>query len=513
MRAAANERERGVVSDRGPAGGAFHRIPTGVDGLDTILYGGLPEVGVYLVKGGPGTGKTTLGLQFLRTGVERGESCLFISLSQSTRMLQRIAASHGWTLDGIDVHAITPREVLRRHDARQDIFVPDEVELVDIADRIRDVVAQVRPRRLVFDSLSFVEVLATTPGRFEHELAALVEMLGSLHVTALFVHTTDEAGTTEMIADGAITLEHLAEDFGGVRYRLRVEKVRASTFRGGNHDFEIVRGGLRVYPRLTLSSRGRFAEEQGDRPRATYASGIDALDEMAGGGLAAGTSCLIEGPSGAGKSSLATRYVHAAAEAGHRSTYVLFEEVRDTFLRRSAALGMDLNPHLASERVRVLQVGATSVLPGQLANYVRDAVDGGAAIVVVDSLSGYHQSLLDERLLLSQIRDTIRYLSERGVVSIVTSAARGCHGEPGVAGDLDIRESVDVAIDLRYVVAAGAQTKGLSVVKRRDGGHATTLRELIIDGNGVRLGALLPYPRATEAPTPRRTPRDATSRH
>jgi circadian clock protein KaiC len=501
------------VNEREPSDRPHRRIPTGIDGLDAILFGGLPEVGVYLVKGGPGTGKTTLGLQYLRAGVARGESCLFISLSQSTRMLERIATSHGWSLDGIHVHAITPREVLRRHDARQDIFVPDEVELVDIADRIRDVVVQVRPDRLVFDSLSFVEVLATTPGRFEHELAALVETLGDLSVTALFVHTTAEDGTTEMIADGAITLEHLAEDFGGVRYRLRVEKIRASTFRGGNHDFEIVRGGLRVYPRLTLSSRGRFAEEQGDRPRAVYPSGIDALDEMAGGGLVAGTSCLIAGPSGSGKSSLATRYVHAAAEAGHRSMYVLFEEVRDTFLRRSAALGMDLAPHLASERVRVLQVGATSVLPGQLATHVRDAVEGGAAIVVVDSLSGYHQSLPDEHLLLSQIRDTIRYLSERGVVSIVTSARPGELDGSGAGGDLDISESVDVAIGLRFVVAGGAQAKGLSIVKRRDGGHATTLRELVIDGRGVRLGGSLGYPRAVDAALSKRTRHDATSRH
>jgi circadian clock protein KaiC len=496
----------------GGADEPFRRIPTGIDGLDAVLDGGLPKVGVYLVKGGPGTGKTTLGLQFLLTGVARGESCLFISLSQSTRMLERIAASHGWTLDGIHVHAITPREVLRRHDARQDIFVPDEVELVDIADRIRDVVAQVRPDRLVFDSLSFVEVLATTPGRFEHELAALVEMLGDLDVTALFVHTTEEGSTTEMIADGAIALEHLAEDFAGVRYRLRVEKIRASAFRGGNHDFEIARGGLHVYPRLTMSSHGRFAEERGDGPRPAFPSGIDALDEMVGGGLVAGTSCLIVGPSGAGKSSLATRYVHAAAEAGHRATYVVFEEVRDTFLRRSAALGMDLTPHLAAGRVRVLQVGGTSVLPGQLASHVREAVDGGAAIVVIDSISGYHQSLPDERLLLSQIRDTIRYLSERGVVSILTSARRGDHDEVGALDDLDVSESVDVAIRLRFVVVDGAQTKGLSIVKRRDGGHATTLRELVVDGQGLRLGQLLPYPGGIASPT-MPAPSDATSRH
>jgi circadian clock protein KaiC len=493
---------------------SFRRIPSGIEGLDAILFGGLPEHGVYLVAGGPGTGKTTLGLQYLLDGAARGESCLFISLSQSTRMLERIAASHGWTLDGVHLHAITPREVLHRHGVRQDVFQSDEVELVDIADRVRDVIVQVRPERLVFDSLSFIEVLSTTPGRFEYELASLVELLGSLEVTALFIHTSGDAGTTEMITDGAILLEHLAEDFGGVRYRVQVVKIRGSAFRGGHHDFEIVRGGLRVYPRLTLSTPGHFAEEQGVGPRATFPSGIDTLDRMAGGGLVAGTSCLIVGPSGVGKSSLAVRYVHTAAEAGHRAVYVLFEEVRDTFLRRSAALGMDLAPHLEAERVKVLQVGGASVLPGQLASHVREAVEGRAAIVVIDSLSGYHQALPDEHLLLSQIRDLIRYLSERGVVSIVTLAQRIGRHMVGTSGGLDISESVDVAIDLRYLPSGGALSKGLSIVKRRDGAHERVTRELLIDGQGLRLGGTLAETdgaTVSDAADPVRL--DATSRH
>jgi circadian clock protein KaiC len=436
-----------------------------------------------------------------------------VSLSQSTRMLERIAASHGWTLDGIHLHAITPREVLHRHGIRQDVFRSDEVELIDIADRLRDVIARVRPERLVFDALSFIEVLATTPGRFEYELAALVELLGSLQVTALFLHTGD-AGTTEMITDGTIALEHLAEDFGGLRYRVRVTKVRGSDFRGGNHDFEIVRGGLKVYPRLTLSTPGRYADEQGTRSRATYPSGIPALDRMAGGGLVAGTSCLLVGASGVGKSSLAVRYVHTAAEAGQRAVYVLFEEVRDTFLRRSAALGMDLAPHIEAERVRVLQVGGTSVLPGQLANHVREAVEGQAAIVVIDSLSGYHQALPDEHLLLSQMRDMIRYLSERGVVSIVTLAQDIGRREIGTAGGLDISESVDVAIHLRFVESAGESRTGLSIVKRRDGAHERVTRELRIDGHGLHVGAILAEAdAATGSDAASRVPHDAASRH
>ncbi len=473
---------------------AFQRVPTGIAGLDEILLGGLPENGVYLIKGGTGTGKTTLGLQFLLEGARRGETCLFVSLSQSTRMIERIAASHGWHLEDIYVHAITPNEILRQQRGKQDVFVTDEIELVDVADRIRGIVEKVQPSRLVFDTLSFIEMLATAPGRFEQELAALVELLGSLEVTSLFVLNEGGSGTTDMITDGAIELEHLEEDFAGLRYRVRVQKIRGSAFRGGHHDFEIVRGGLVVYPRLTLAHRGRFAEEHADRPRRQFASEIDALDRMVGGGLTAGTSCLIRGPSGVGKSSLATRYTYAAAERGQRTAYFLFEEVRDTFVRRSESLGMNLEKHVEANRIRVVQMGGTSVLPGELATQIRSAVEWGADLMVIDSLSGYYQSLPDERLLLSEIRDVIRYLSERGVLTIITVAQ---HSDPvgteSIPLDaLNISESVDVTMNLMYLEAGDVLIKGLSVIKRRDGDHEKGMRELVIDGDGLHVGLMLP---------------------
>ncbi len=472
----------------------FERVPTGIAGLDEVLLGGLPENAVYLIKGGTGTGKTTLGLQFLLEGVKNGDTCLFVSLSQSSRMIERIAASHGWSLDAVHVHAITPNEILRQERGKQDVFVTDEIELVDVAERISGIVEQVKPDRLVFDTLSYIEMLATAPGRFEQELAALVELLGSMAVTSLFVLNEGGTGTSDLITDGSIELEHLEEDFAGLRYRLRVEKIRGSPFRGGFHDFQIARGGLVVYPRLTLAHNPRFAAEHVDRPRQQFASDIEALDQMVGGGLTAGTSCLIRGPSGVGKSSLATRYVFAAAERGQRTVYFLFEEVRDTFMRRSEALRMDLMPHIASDLVKVSQMGGTSVLPGELATQIRSAVEWGADLVVIDSLSGYYQSLPDQRLLLSEIRDVIRYLSERGILTLITVAQRAdpAGTESVTLEALNISESVDVTLNLQYLEAGDVLAKGLSVIKRRDGDHEKGMRELLIDGDGLRVGKVLP---------------------
>ena len=461
----------------------FGRVPTGIDGLNEILYGGWPEHGVYLVKGGPGSGKTTFALQYLLDGAERGETCLFVSLSQSTRMLRRIAASHGMSLDGIHVHAITPSEILRQLRDKQDVFVPDEVELIDVSDRIRGLIEDLRPSRLVFDSLNFIEMLATLPGRFEQELAALVELLGDEQITGLFLLSSEGPATADMVVDGTIQLAHLAQDFAGMRYRLTVQKVRGSDFQGGEHDFEIVRGGLVVYPRLALAELP--ARNKHDEAR-RFATGLAEFDRMMGGALANRSACLLVGPSGAGKTSLASRYTFQAAEEGHRVAYFLFEERRGTMLDRAAELHMDLHPHIATERVQVLEVGGSSVLPGELATMIREHVDGGAEMIVIDSLSGYYQSLPDKRLLLAQTRDVIRYLGDRGVMLILTLSQIS---EFGHALELDVSESVDVLVNLDFVEAQGALTKSVAVLKRRDGVHDTGMREFVIGGEaGLRIG-------------------------
>jgi circadian clock protein KaiC len=467
----------------GVADAPFGRVPTGIGGLDEILHGGWPEHGVYLLKGGPGSGKTTLGLQYLLDGARRGETCLFVSLSQSTRMLRRIAASHGMSLEGIHVHAITPREILRQLRDKQDVFVTDEVELIDVGERIRDLIEDLRPSRLVFDSLNFIEMLATLPGRFEQELAALVELLGDEQTTGLFILSSDGPATADMVVDGTIQLEHLAQDFAGMRYRLTVQKVRGSDFQGGEHDFEIVRGGLVVYPRLALAELP--ARNRHDDAR-RFASGLHELDGMMGGPLPVRSSCLLVGPSGSGKTSLATRYAFQAAEDGRTVAYFLFEERRATMLDRSAELHIDLRPHIASERVRVLEVGGSSVLPGELATMIREHVDGGAEMIVIDSLSGYYQSLPDKRLLLAQTRDVIRYLGDRGVMLIL---ALSQISEFGHALELDVSESVDVLVNLDFVASQGSLRKGVAVLKRRDGAHDTSMRELVIGGErGIEIG-------------------------
>lgn len=464
---------------------AYERISTGVSGLDEVLHGGLPEDGVFLVTGGPGTGKTTLGLQFLLDGVSRGESALFVSLAQPTRTLERVAASHGWSLEGVHVHAIRPGDLIGEQENRQDVLVSDEIELADLTARIRRIMDDVEPDRVVFDSLSLLQILSTVPGRFRQELITLTDYLQEYPATCLMTSATDgEFSSTdaEIASDGMICLHHVDSDYGGQRSRLMVRKLRASDFRGGFHDFDIVAGGLKVFPRVVPLESGEVL------PRERYESGVAELDALVGGGLAAGTSCLIIGPSGCGKTSLATQYIAAAARNGKRAAILLFDEARETFLRRAADLGMDLQPHIDAGTVIVQQVEGALVSPGEFSVMVRDALDENIDMLVIDSLTGYFQSMPEEHTLLAQVRDLIRYMNRRGVLSIMTVAQRGLVGQE-VRSPLDISESVDTALLLRYFEMRGKVRKAISVIKKRYGRHEADIRELLITEEGLQVGS------------------------
>lgn len=464
---------------------SFARVQTGLPGLDEVLHGGLPEGGVYLLEGGPGTGKTTLGMQFLLNGAGQGETGVFISLAQPEVTLHRVAKSHGWSLDDIHVLGITPKELIRPVDERQDVFLPEDVELVDLTRRVREAIDDVEPDRIVFDSLTFLKILTSSGRRYREELVSLVEFLAGTGATSLLTMSRkglSHSRDVEAMTDGVLRLEQVETDYGSKRFRMMIGKLRASDFRGGYHDFNISTGGLVVFPRIVPIESGSIQH------LASYESGLDQLDELVGGGLAAGTSCLIIGPSGTGKTSLATKYIEHAAENGSKSVIFLFEEVRETFLMRAAQLDMDLTPHVDSGAIVVRQIEAALVSPGEFSIMVRDEVAKGVDIVVIDSLTGYFQSMQQKDTLLAQIRDLIRYLDRREILSIMTVSQRGLVARR-LQSPLDVSESADTVMLLRYFESRGGIRKALSVVKKRYGNHMADIRELMISPDGIRIGS------------------------
>jgi len=458
-------------------------VKTGVDGLDEVLEGGLTPDRVYLVQGDPGAGKTTLALHYLRDGVRVNERVLYVTLGETAEELRDVARSHGWSLDGIDLFELEEHDTPTRLDEEYTLFHPSEVELGDTTRRLVQTVERVKPRRLVFDSLSEMRLLARDPLRYRRQILLLKQFLSGRSCTVLLLDDgTSEEGDLQLqsIAHGVIKLEHFSPEFGAERRRMRVIKMRGKKYRGGYHDFVIEDGGLIVYPRLAASVRA--APSSG-----VASSGIAQLDALCGGGLDRGSSTLILGQAGTGKSTIAAQFVAAACARGEKASIFTFDEGGQTLLVRARGLGMPLDEHVRSGLLRVRQVDPAELAPSQFTFFVQDEAARGARVILIDSLNGYLSAMPDERFLLIQMHELLTYLDAQGVVAILTMTQHGMIGDRTEA-PVDMSYLADSSLLLRYFELDGSVRKAVSMIKRRRGRHEKTIRELEITSEGVRVG-------------------------
>jgi circadian clock protein KaiC len=460
------------------------RISTGAAGLDIILGGGLDENRLYLYEGRPGTGKTTIALQFLLEGARQGERVLYITLSETTKELQLVARRHGWSLTGVDVFELVPPETTLDPERELTVFHPAEIELNETTKLILDQVKQVNPRRIVIDSLSELRLLAQSPLRYRRQVLALKHFFTSRQCTVILLDDLSSQQNDlqlHSISHGVVLLEQIAVDYGAERRRLRVVKMRGIKFRGGYHDFTIEKGGLHIYPRLIASGRNKTFDNE------FTPSGNAELDEMLGGGLERGTNTLFLGAAGVGKSSLALTYALAAADRGEHAVFYAFDEGRGTLEARARTLGLDLQTHLQSGKIRLQQIDPAEMSPGEFtANVQRSVEVDGARIIVIDSLNGYLNAMPDERFLILQMHELLSYLGQRGVLTILVLAQHGLVGP--LEAPLDLSYLSDSVLMLRYFETAGSVRRAISVVKKRSGIHEHTVREFKLSHNGIKLG-------------------------
>ena len=462
------------------------RACTGVPGLDDVLGGGLPLNHLYLIEGNPGAGKTTLGLQFLQDGAARGERGLYITLSETGSELRTVAASHGWSLDGIEVFELVSTEGLGP-DAEQSILHPSEVELGETTRGVMEAVHRMHPTRVVFDSLSEMRLLAQNPLRYRRQVLALKKFFAEQGCTVLMLDDRSAAEhelQLHSIAHGVICLEQALDQYGPERRRLRVVKMRGIKFRGGEHDFNLDTGGLAVFPRLVA------AEHRMALDAAIVSSGTAELDRLLGGGLARGTNMLFAGPSGVGKTTSAVSCVLAALKRGERAAYYLFDEGLGTLLIRSRSLGMDLAPYIESGQLQMLSLDPAEVSPGEFAQRVRAAVEQDEAkIVVIDSLNAYLQAMPGSKHLMLQMHELLTYLNQRKLVTIVVLGQHGLLGE--IRSDVDLSYLSDGILLFRFFEARGRLLKAVSVVKSRTSQHELTIREFRLGAGGLEVGTAL----------------------
>lgn len=468
------------MSERSTTATLFERAGTGIATLDHILDGGFPRNRVYLLEGDPGTGKTTIALQFLLAGTQRNEVALYVTLSETADELRASAATHGWSLDTVQIHEFITEGTLTT-DAQYTVFQPSEVELGNTMTGLFESVSRVAPTRVVIDSLAEMRLLARDPLRYRRQILAMKQFFQGRGCTVLMLddRTFDSADRQlHSIAHGVIRLEQLSREYGPSRRRLQVVKLRGSGYREGLHDFAIRPGGIVPFPRLVaVEHETTFTPE-------VFESGVPGLDVLLGGGLETGTTCLLTGPAGVGKTIIASHYAVAAAKAGRHVTFFVFDEERRTLLNTTASVGIELRAQIDRGFATVRAVNPAELSPGEFAQLARAAVEhDGAKVVVVDSLNGYLAAMPEESMLGSHLRELFSYLRQRGILTLVTMAMHGILGQ--MHANIDVSYLADTVVLLRYYEQQAEIRRAISVVKRRGHRHETRVRELRISSQGI----------------------------
>ena len=461
---------------------------TGITGLDTVLRGGLPTHRLCVIEGDPGAGKTTLALQFLLEGIRVGQRGLYITLSETADELEDIAASHGWSLSGIDLVELSSLSEFLQEEADYTVYHPSDVELGETVKRIRTEIERLRPDRVALDSVSELKILSQTHARYRREILGLKQYLAGKECTVVVLDdrtTRDGEQQLQSIAHGVIRMERQGREYGDTRRQLHIIKMRGVRFHDGFHDFSISTGGIEVYPRLSVDDNSSGEDQD------QVSSGNHELDLLLGGGLDRGSSTLLLGPAGSGKTTLCSQYIMAALDRGEDVACFLFEESRTTFLARAAGFGIDFSQHLRSGLLRLVQVDPADLAPGEFAHRIRHLVERkGCKIVVIDSLNGYMNAMPNERFLLVHMHELLAYLGAHDVVTLLVMAQHGMLGV-GMHSAVDVSFLADTVVLLRFFEAMGEVRQAISVVKKRRGSHERTIREMRLGPNGVRVGEAL----------------------
>jgi circadian clock protein KaiC len=461
------------------------RAGSGIAGLDYVLGGGWARNRLHLLEGNPGTGKTTMAMQFLLAGAAEGETCVYVTLGETDQELREGARSHGWKLgDNIKVVELAPAESVLDPDQRQSLLYSSDLELGETVTRLLQVIEEIKPSRIVIDSLSEIRLLAQSSLRYRRQILALKHYFARHNATVVILddltaENTDRA--VHSIAHSVIHLDQLAPVYGGERRRLRVVKCRGQAFRTGYHDFTISAAGVTLFPRLVAAEHRK---ELSDR---LIRSDIEALDSLLGGGIVGGSSTLIIGPAGTGKSLLILQYLAAAVARGERAALFAFDEELGLLFARAKALGIDLAGMRQSKKLFVEQMDAAELTPGEFSHLVRTCVDReDIRTVAVDSLNGYQAAMSEEQFITLHLHELLQYLNRQGAATFLTVAQHGIVGE--MRQPVDVTYLADTVIMLRYFEAFGRVRRAISVMKKRAGIHEDTIRELIIGNGGLRVG-------------------------
>ena len=454
------------------------RLSTGVGGLDEILHGGLWPGRAYLVSGGPGCGKSILGLHFLIIGAAADEKTLYISLEEPEERIRQNTESLGFDLENVVFLDLSPTSEFFTEMQSYDLFSPAEVEREPISQQIMEQVKTLRPQRIFLDGMTQFRYLSSDPFQFRKQVLSFLRFLSEQGSTVLL---SSEASPDTPDADLRFMSDGIIELRSGQDGRtVSITKFRGSGFRKGRHSMRLDSTGMQVFPRLVPASYRR------EFPADVVNSGVPELDELLHGGLERGTVTIISGPSGAGKTTLGMQFMKEAAERGKRSVVYTFEEGVGTILKRCEGIDLPLGHMMEKESLAIVPVEPLLYSPDEFAALVRQEIEShGAGIAMIDSTAGYQLSFQDEDIG-SHLHALCKYMKNMGVTVILINEVEMVTGDFR-ATEMGISYLADNIIFLRYMEVDGEMRKAIGVLKKRVSDFEKSLRELEITRHGLKV--------------------------
>ena len=460
----------------------FTKIPAGVAGLDNILSGGLIPHKSYLIKGGPGTGKSTFGFHFLQQGLTDGEEVLYITFGEAKKNIIGNAAQLGIDLSGAHFLDLTPGEQLSRESNSYSVFSPSEVELQPIMDSIVEAIEQHRPTRVFLDSITMLKSLNQDPFQRRNTTLSLIQFICSRDATLLL---TSEASEQSPDIEAAFWVDGIIHTKYHSDWRkVRISKYRGSDFSGGDHAFKIKDDGITVYPRL---NPGKYERNFQSEPIST---GIEEMDKLLHGGIEKGTVTIVSGPTGVGKTNFGIQFAKEAASRGERSAVYTFEESADILIKRSESIGVPVQSMIESGKLSITPVEPLSYSPDEFATLVRrDVEQNDTKIVIIDSVGGYGLSVREENVL-ERLHALTVYLQNMGVTTLLIHETSNVTGQFKTTS-MNASYLADNIIYLRYLELNGELRKAIGVLKKRLSDFERTIRAFDITKDGLKVGEKL----------------------